>query len=151
MLLVACMFCCGGCRKISETKIIGRWVYKIDLPEEKTGLKNINESTIEFFNDNTFKTENIPAVIIGAVQYVDGHFIERKGKVTNGHGTWELVKSGKDQIITLHFLGDVDINNKFDSEIRISMPPFCKISLFVEYAGSHLCFFTKVGNLNGDR
>lgn len=147
--LIICMFYCNGCRmKISETDIIGKWVYKINLPVEETGLKDIKEASIEFFGDKTFKTLNIPAVTIGD-KPVGGHpalfDAGGKGAVFSGSGIWNIDKGPEGQEgILLHFLEVRGVERKCSFLIHINRVPFGKIiSLHYEY-DSTLCIYQKV-------
>ena len=64
MLLTVYILCCIGCKKVSESDIVGKWEYEIDLPEEITGMKDIKYGTIEIFGNKTFESRNIPSRII---------------------------------------------------------------------------------------
>lgn len=148
ILAVGCIICCISCseKKISPKKITGKWVWEIYLPKEVTGLKDINEATIEFFEDKTFKMQNVPAVTVGdkpiggRPAIFDGG---GKGKVFAGSGIWKMCKSSGSDAVELHFTEINGINRKYCWVIHIYRFPGGKISLYYEY-DSYLCLFNKV-------
>ncbi len=134
-------------RQINDSDIVGTWVYKIILPEEETGLKDIKESKIEFFDDKTFKMTDVPAVTLQEPGPNPLSNWGGKGEVVNGSGTWEISKGseGQDEI-DLHFK---EMRGKsFPTSINIFIYrwPWRKISLYYEASQhqSSLCMFNKV-------
>jgi hypothetical protein len=149
--LISVIFGYTGCRtKVSEKDIIGKWVYKIDLPESKTGLKDIYEATVEFFDDKTFKMVNMPAVIMSGGESGLPEIKELvgvKGEVLSGSGKWEIYIGPEGQEgIELHFFEIRGGSGGFGCIIHTNRWPFGKvISLYTEYAGgSELCIFHKM-------
>jgi hypothetical protein len=143
LALAMCIFYCSGCRKISESDLVGKWVYELDLPEEKTGLNNVKKVTIEFFADKTFKMTDMPAVIWGVGLDIKD---TGKGKVITGHGTWFIRKHDSSKRVSLFFseIEGVGSCKSGVDALSITWQPFGRITLLTEYRGSHLCFFYKV-------
>ena len=133
-MFIVSVFCCVSCKKeIHESELVGRWVYTIDLPYEKTGLKGVKEASIEFFSDKTFKTKDIPAVIM-----TDG-----LGEVITGSGTWKIEEDEHRIALVFYKINGKDMKFLSKDFDIIDYIPFEDTKLCMEYAGSHLCFFYK--------
>ena len=136
-MFIVSVFCCVSCKKeIHESELVGRWVYTIDLPYEKTGLKGVKEASIEFRSDKTFKTKDIPAVIIVFE-------VASKGQVVTGSGTWKIDEDEHRNALTFNEVNGKKMNFGYSSLQIIDYIPFKDTKLCMEHAGSQLCFFYK--------
>lgn len=153
LLLAICLISCVGCKKEKTDVLIGKWVYKINLSDKMTGLTDVKETTLEFFDDHTFKIKDLPAVISGGNLWKDGK--QGKGHVLTGTGYWKRDEKNKMSIdLDFREVEGFDGDPKYsDGSFFLNWDVFARqYTIIVSPDGdSTLCIFHKIGNSNPEK
>ena len=126
---------------ITEKDIVGKWVYKYNLPQ-KSGIKDINESIIEFNNDMKFTMVNFPFDYGNPSGKID---------VLTGSGIWKMSKDEEGQESVVLIFQEIEDKFKIRDDLKnyffnliIDRGLLSRNSLFYEAYGSKVIMFDKI-------